>query len=455
MITKNKNQLKFWNMVSVDETHGEIILYGDVLDRTPVDFFTGEPVDDLFITPKGFNEDLEKIKDKDIITIRINSGGGILDTGIAIGNTIKGLKSKTIGIAEGFVGSAATLILCSCDVVKAYRSSEIMIHEAKGEMEGSYSKDDLLKSIESFDCAEKSMVEIYKDKTGLSEEEIKELIKAETWMTGIEAKELGFVDVLIEDEEAEPQFELQNKKILLVNGVKHNISGYHIPPKVLKRLKNKNSDKTGGKQMAFTMKKLQNFFLKGLAMCNEAEEQEDELLDEENLEEQEEQLPPATNKKNKKNSDEDNLENEDDEELENEDDEDLECEDDEELENEDEEEVVNLKNLSPKARKAVLKERKRLQSIDKIAGTIQNKKLVTEAKYGKRACSAATLAYRSLEAHKKINRSALNNLETDFLNSGAQKVKSLGNSGTSGKPDAKTEAARTAQLYTQLKGGRK
>ena len=279
MAVENKRP-KFWNMVNVDETSGEIILYGDIERRTPTDWFTGEPVEEHVITPKSFLEDLEKIKDKKVITVRINSGGGDLETGIAIGNVLKGLKAKTIAINEGLIGSAATLISSSCDIVKAYKGTEFMIHQAMGEISGCYTRDDLEKTINSFVCAEKVMLEIYKAKTGLPEEKLKELINAETWMTGEEAKAYGFVDVLIEDENSEPEFEFENnKKILLVNGIKHNIGGLSIPPKVLKRLKNKRLNATGGKRMATKMEKLKNFFLNGLSLFNEAEEEE-QLLNE-------------------------------------------------------------------------------------------------------------------------------------------------------------------------------
>ena len=59
MAVKN-NRPKFWNMVSVDDTCGEIILYGDIERRTPIDWFTGMPLEENVITPQGFLDDLEK-----------------------------------------------------------------------------------------------------------------------------------------------------------------------------------------------------------------------------------------------------------------------------------------------------------------------------------------------------------------------------------------------------------
>ena len=49
---------KFWNIASVSEDSGEIVLYGDVVARQPVDWWTGEPEPGLYIAPESFMEDL-------------------------------------------------------------------------------------------------------------------------------------------------------------------------------------------------------------------------------------------------------------------------------------------------------------------------------------------------------------------------------------------------------------
>ena len=35
--------IKFWNVASIGDDEGEITLYGDVVSRQPVDWWTGEP----------------------------------------------------------------------------------------------------------------------------------------------------------------------------------------------------------------------------------------------------------------------------------------------------------------------------------------------------------------------------------------------------------------------------
>ena len=50
--------IKFWNVASIGDDEGEITLYGDVVSRQPVDWWTGEPEPGLYIAPESFMEDL-------------------------------------------------------------------------------------------------------------------------------------------------------------------------------------------------------------------------------------------------------------------------------------------------------------------------------------------------------------------------------------------------------------
>ena len=119
---------KFWNMASVSDDEGEITLYGDVLSQQPVDWWTGEPEPGLFITPEGFMEDLAAVKDKGRITVKLNSCGGDLYTGIAIHNALKALSGEVNVVVEGIAASAASVIMCAGDTVTVFPGSLVMIH---------------------------------------------------------------------------------------------------------------------------------------------------------------------------------------------------------------------------------------------------------------------------------------------------------------------------------------
>lgn len=115
---------KFWNVVSAaDGDAAEITMYGDVCAQQPVDWWTGEPEPGMYITPEGFLDDLAQIKDKGQITIKLNSCGGDLYTGIAIHNALKGLKGHKTVIVEGIAASAASVIACAGDDVQVYPGS--------------------------------------------------------------------------------------------------------------------------------------------------------------------------------------------------------------------------------------------------------------------------------------------------------------------------------------------
>lgn len=124
--------IKFWNVASIGDDEGEITLYGDVVSRQPVDWWTGEPEPGLYIAPESFMEDLAAVKGKSNITIKINSCGGDLYTGIAIHNAIRGLTGHKVVVVEGIAASAASVIACAGDEVQVYPGSMVMIHGVAG-----------------------------------------------------------------------------------------------------------------------------------------------------------------------------------------------------------------------------------------------------------------------------------------------------------------------------------
>ena len=97
---KGNTEIKPYNFVELDNNSVEITMYGNVVQDRPIDFWTGEPVPGLFIVLNEFLQELEKIKDKEQITVRINSGGGELYAAISIYNRLKELKD-VITIVDG------------------------------------------------------------------------------------------------------------------------------------------------------------------------------------------------------------------------------------------------------------------------------------------------------------------------------------------------------------------
>ena len=221
---------KFWNVASLSEDEGEITLYGDVLSKRMYDWWTGELIPGLYITPEGFMEDLALVKDKKNITVKINSCGGDLYTGLAIHNALKGLTANVKTVVEGIAASAASVIAMAGDSVEVYPGSLIMIHGVSIRNYGDINLQDVQKMERMIDANEKAIAAIYNQRTGIDTEEIRTMMAEEKWMTGEEAVEKGFADKICEEKNTVDIGMSSNKKILMVNGISHDTFGFRNMP---------------------------------------------------------------------------------------------------------------------------------------------------------------------------------------------------------------------------------
>lgn len=387
---------KFWNVASISEDEGEITLYGDVMSQQPIDWWSGEPEPGLYITPEGFMEDLAAVKDKARITVKLNSCGGDLYTGIAIHNALKALSGDVNVIVEGIAASAASVIMCAGNTVTVYPGSLIMIHGVSVMLWDSLNIQDMKQLIKGMDASERAVAEIYDEKTGLGVDSLRSMMTKETWMTGREALDKGFADTLKEDEEEPDMSMSSDRKILYVNGVSHNIEGLHnvpgsIPtrrstsPALNKRPINKAKIKTEGGKNHMTLEELRA--------------QEPDLV------------------------------------------------------NQIEQEVRN--EAQTRTTDAVTAERQRLADIDSIAASIPDQQLVHDAKYGDKPCTAQELCFRVMQQSAASGKQFLENYMADGAVSGTAKVGAAPNGGTPATKEEQDAADIQAVVnaYNASKGG--
>lgn len=252
--TPNKTPTKFWNVANFDGINAEITMYGEICDKQPVDWWTGEALPGEYITPEGFLEDLQTIKNAQNITIKLNSCGGDLYTGLAICHALKELNKNIIIDVVGVAASAGSIIMCAGNTVRVHAGSIIMIHGVAAELRGYWGLDDLKKQVRSFDTSENAIAEIYAGKTGMAVDKLRSMMAKETWMTGREAFEKGFADELIEDEPVQINF--VNKSVLMSNGIKLNFEGHSIPNDLIQ---NRGITNTGGIRTMDQTQELSNF----------------------------------------------------------------------------------------------------------------------------------------------------------------------------------------------------
>lgn len=191
-------------LASRDGESAELIMYGDIVESRPIDFWTDEPIEGNFIILDEFLEDLKNIEGARRLTIRMNSYGGDAIVADVIHNRLRELQRggmEITCIVDGVAMSGGSLIMCACDTVEVNPSSLIMIHNAWRFLYGGYNTEDLLKAAEALDAADRMQASIYQRKTGLPEEEIRAMMAETTYMTGTEAVEKGFADRIIADAE--------------------------------------------------------------------------------------------------------------------------------------------------------------------------------------------------------------------------------------------------------------
>lgn len=163
------------------EQSATINIYGDI---TSWEWFDND------ISAATLSRQLEALGDVDQIDVYINSYGGEVAEGLAIYNALRRHKAKVITHCDGFACSIASVIFMAGDERVMNESSLLMIHNAWTSISGN--AEELRKQADDLEKISQASVEAYKAHSSLSEEEIKELMDAETWILPSEAAEYGF-----------------------------------------------------------------------------------------------------------------------------------------------------------------------------------------------------------------------------------------------------------------------
>lgn len=394
---------KFWNMASINDEEGEITLYGDVVSQQPVDWWAGEPEPGLYITPEGFMEDLAAVRNKSRITVKLNSCGGDLYTGIAIHNALKSLSGQVNIIVEGIAASAASVIMCAGDSVDVYPGSLIMIHGVSVHLWDTVNIQDMKQLIKGMDASERAVAEIYSGKTGLDTDTLRNMMTKETWMTGREAVEKGFADVLKEDGSGPDMSMSADRKILYVNGIGHSVEGMRNVPETIPVQKQRRARPAAGLAAD-----------KGPA--NKAAQPEGGK-NHMTLEELKAQEPDLVSRI--------------------------------------EQDARNA--AQAQTEEAVKTECERLAAIDSIAASIPDQQMVRDAKYGENPCTAQELCFAVMQKSAALGQKFLENYAKDGQMSNTAMVGAApngGNSMTKEEQDA-ADIQAVVNAYTQNKGGTK
>ena len=364
--------IKAYKMEAVGETDAEISMYGEVVDTRPVDFWTGQPISGNFIMLDEFLRDLDELKNKQNITVHINSVGGDLYAGVAIYNRLKSLPANITTVNDGLAASAGSIIFQAGNTRKVNAGSNVMIHQAMGFLYGYYNSKQLKDAIKQLDAGNKTAVNIYAEASGRDADSIKTLVDKETWMTGQEAVDNGFADEVIDNGLQVSMSLTADRTAMMVNGVMLPTRGMSNIPQRIPVMpaqnivsheapapgEDKNKQENGGTEMENikTVDELRAAFPDLVAQVETAAQA-----------------------------------------------------------------VGNTAGVEA--------ERARIQGIEAIENAIADKALINNAKYGEKPLTAEQLAFQAMQAQAAIGATVLTNMAKDGAASGVEGVETAPTSG--------------------------
>lgn len=228
-----ENQAAYNIVENEKEDSAEITMYGEVVTNRPGGYYAEKKDSRLYIVLGEFLNDMEKVKNRSKVTVRINSPGGELYAGLAIMNRLAELKGDVITIVDGLAASAASIILQGGKTRKVHNGSMVMVHGASSFLFGYYNEAKLAEAEKQLNAANRAAIEAYSQRMDIGKDEIRSIMARTEWMTGQEAIKKGFADELIETGNVSMSISKDNA-YMTVNGIRMPTAGFESLPVGLK-----------------------------------------------------------------------------------------------------------------------------------------------------------------------------------------------------------------------------
>lgn len=173
----------------------ELYIYGDV-EGDYYDWWNDREVKSE-TSANHFREELSKHPDAKQINIYINSYGGSVFEGTAIYSQLKRHPAQKTVYVDGFACSVAATIAMAGDKVVMPKNTMMMIHNAWNVAYGNATQ--LRKAADDLDTIMEGNRQAYLQKSNgkITEDKLKELLEAETWLTADQCLQYGFADEVL------------------------------------------------------------------------------------------------------------------------------------------------------------------------------------------------------------------------------------------------------------------
>lgn len=161
-----------------------------------------------------------KADDDNTIVLKIHCNGGLCTEGYAIYDRLRSVANTTIEAeVEGECSSMATIILLAASKRRAMQNSRFCIHKPRMPWYfcEDMTEDEAMKAYEDLHDETERMLKIYTERTGQTREALEALMKEDKYITADEAKDLGFIQEIVQPISATKKMSKPNslKRMLL------------------------------------------------------------------------------------------------------------------------------------------------------------------------------------------------------------------------------------------------
>lgn len=197
---------KFYQITTAERV-ANIDIYGDITS-SPYDWWTGEKTG---VSAKDLKQEIDEL-DVDVINVYINSYGGEVAEALAIYTALKRHQAEIHTYCDGFACSAATIVFTAGDIRTMGSIALLMIHNCMSYL-GYANSEEMRKTAEDNDKINQSSINAYLQITNLTEDQIKEMMNRETWLTAQECLDYGFATEIAEREDDDDEDQTQQSAV--------------------------------------------------------------------------------------------------------------------------------------------------------------------------------------------------------------------------------------------------
>ena len=144
----------------------------------------------------GFKRELAKAQDGDTVVVEINSPGGYVNEAAEIYEAIRSYNGEIECRVVGQAASCASFIACAAKS-SISPMGYLFLHNCSTACNGN--QHDMRQTMESLASIDENIMNAYKAKTGMSDEEIYALMEQNTTISAQRAVELGFIDEITQE----------------------------------------------------------------------------------------------------------------------------------------------------------------------------------------------------------------------------------------------------------------